>query len=152
MCLLVGTSFATHCKISRNPAINRKEGDTVTKEEVCTQMKDENVLFIDVRSPREFESTPKINAENWMNLILSDLDPWFPVDVHPLDMDEESFLEKYDHAKPAKDAAIIIYCRSGARSSRALEIFRQYGFTNAKHFPGSAGYWKCLKKEGFCQN
>merc|ERR1712135_261507 len=56
------------------------------------------------------------------------------------------------YAKPSKDQDIILYCHSGRRSTDALEIFRKKGYKNAKHFPGSASYWKCLKNEGFCPN
>lgn len=142
--------FSTETKCKINPGINTAASDSVTKEEVCSKLNDDSVLFVDVRRKYEFRSIPKIESADWLHLKLSDLNPFGRRRTHPLEMENDEFEEKYDHAKPSPADEIIIYCRSGARSNNALKIFRKHGYTNVKHFPGSAGYWKCLKQEGFC--
>jgi adenylyltransferase/sulfurtransferase len=39
------------------------------------------------------------------------------------------------------DSDIVIYCQSGGRSSRALEIVRQAGFARARHLTGGYAAW-----------
>ncbi len=41
-----------------------------------------------------------------------------------------------------RDKKIILHCRSGARSMRALEILRSKGYTNAKSLSGGIDEWK----------
>merc|ERR1712135_145519 len=96
-------SRPSKCGISSNPDINRKPSDAVTKDEVCSKLKNESVLFIDIRQKWELKRIPPIlqpEAKNFMHVSL----------------------DKFGWAN------------------------------NAKHFPGSASYWKCLKNEGFCPN
>lgn len=45
-------------------------------------------------------------------------------------------LRSLDKAKP-----YLIYCRSGARSTRSLAIFKQEGFTNIIHMDGGLITW-----------
>ena len=40
-----------------------------------------------------------------------------------------------------RDAEIVLYCASGARSSRALDILRDAGFARAKHLKGGYVAW-----------
>jgi adenylyltransferase/sulfurtransferase len=40
-----------------------------------------------------------------------------------------------------RDADIVLYCASGARSSRALDVLRDAGFTRAKHLKGGYVEW-----------
>ncbi len=41
----------------------------------------------------------------------------------------------------AKDAEIIIHCRSGARSQKAALILKQHGFTNVSNLAGGILDW-----------
>lgn len=41
----------------------------------------------------------------------------------------------------AKDDEILLYCRSGGRSGRAMEIFHALGYTNTKHLDGGILAW-----------
>src|SRR5262249_40157753 len=40
-----------------------------------------------------------------------------------------------------RDAEIVLYCASGSRSSRALDVLRDAGFTRAKHLKGGYDGW-----------
>ena len=138
------------CGISSDPMINRKPSDAVTKEEVCSKLKNESVLFIDIRQKWELKPIPPIpkpDAKNFMHISLYKID-----NLDVLQKNPEDFEKITGYAKPSTDQEMIIYCHSGRRSTVALEIFRKRGYENAKHFPGSASYWKCLKNEGFCPN
>ena len=39
------------------------------------------------------------------------------------------------------DAEIVVHCRSGARSGRAVEMMRARGFTNARNLTGGVLAW-----------
>jgi rhodanese-related sulfurtransferase len=43
-----------------------------------------------------------------------------------------------------KDDEIILYCRSGRRSSQAYQIFIKHGFTNVKSMTGGITEWNSL--------
>ncbi len=40
-----------------------------------------------------------------------------------------------------KDAAIVLFCRTGARSTRALEMLVAAGFTRVSHLSGGINAW-----------
>jgi len=69
---------------------------------------DENALMLDVRSPDEFNSG---HVEGAMHI---------PVDE----------LETRLNELPDKYTTIIIYCRGGVRSARAVEILVENGYIN----------------------
>lgn len=39
-----------------------------------------------------------------------------------------------------KDAALFVYCHSGARSGQAVKLLERMGYTNAKNIGGIAAY------------
>lgn len=69
-----------------------------------------NRVIIDVREPNEYQTG---HAEGALNIPLTDL------------MSGTAALDTLD-----KDAQLVLYCRSGSRSSTAIQIFKQMGFTN----------------------
>jgi rhodanese-related sulfurtransferase len=84
----------------------------------------EEYILVDVRTEEEYNSGYIPTAKN------------IPV-------------QEIERTKPTddKDALIILYCRSGSRSGRALDILEDQGFTNAHNF-GGIGKWPGeVKKE-----
>lgn len=68
----------------------------------------EQAILLDVRSPAEFSSGAIEGAKSV-----------------PLDQ----LVQKIQKVLPDKDLAIIVYCRSGARSSQAVALMAQLGYT-----------------------
>jgi sulfur-carrier protein adenylyltransferase/sulfurtransferase len=90
----------------------------ITVEELKQQLDARQDLFIlDVREPHEY----KICNLNGHLIPLNDL----PKRVHELD--------------PAKE--MVVHCRSGGRSARAVAFLRQAGFTKAKNLKGGILAW-----------
>jgi rhodanese-related sulfurtransferase len=70
-----------------------------------------DTIFIDVREPYEFSSGHVKGALN----------------IPPADMMQGMPSQLKD---TPKDAEIVLYCRSGARSNMSMQFLRRYGFTN----------------------
>jgi len=89
-------------------------------EELALLLEDQtaNVLLLDVRTQAEFEQGHLPGA------VLS-----------PYDALEASFGE------PDKSRPIVVYCRSGNRSSIALRTLARMGYTNVSDF-GAIGRWR----------
>ncbi|MDC3115384.1 thioredoxin domain-containing protein [Bacteroidota bacterium] len=80
-----------------------------------------NSIIIDVRTKEEFVSGHIYDATN--------------IDYYGSD-----FKEKLDLVK--KDVPILVYCRSGGRSSRAANIMQSLGFTEVYNLSGGIGAWE----------
>ena len=92
----------------------------ITANEALEQINDLEVLFLDVRNEDEF---PKISLPNSIQIPLADL---------------EGSLSELDSNKK-----LLVYCQSGVRSKRAVEILRNYSFSKVQSIAGGA-----LKLEG----
>ena len=87
----------------------------ITVEELKKRLDDgEDLNFYDVREEHEYE-------EDNLGAVL------IPLAELPDHLDE---LEEL------KDAEIIIHCRSGARSGKAVKFLESQGFTNARNVVG----------------
>lgn len=82
---------------------------------------DPDLIILDVRTPWEFSKEHIERAEN-----LDFTDPDFNEMVKNLD----------------KDKMYIIYCKSGIRSDKVMEIFRNSGFINLYNIKGGFEGWK----------
>lgn len=82
---------------------------------------DPDLIILDVRTPWEFSKEHIERAEN-----LDFTDPDFNENVEKLD----------------KDKMYIIYCKSGNRSDKVMEIFRNSGFINVYSIRGGFEGWK----------
>ena len=40
-----------------------------------------------------------------------------------------------------RDRDVVVYCRSGGRSARAVDLMRQHGFTRVKNLAGGLHKW-----------
>lgn len=82
----------------------------ITKESFLDFCSNENYIIIDLRETHE---TPKLKHKNVINI---------------------SFLEIENHLSDFnKDQPIILFCQSGIRSKKALNLFLENGFTNIAH-------------------
>lgn len=106
--------------------------EMVTREQVKDFIEGkETYVLIDVREKEELSYGMIPTAHN---VPLQEFeDAW--------DLSEEAFQEKYGFHKPAKDALVIFYCRTGGRSAQATAYVRSKGYKNAKNFQGSVKQW-----------
>lgn len=84
------------------------------------QINNEDVIFLDVRNSDEY---PKISIKNGLQISLDRLE----TTLHQLDA----------------NASLFVFCQSGIRSKKAVEILRNNNFMNAKSIIGGA---KALEK------
>lgn len=84
------------------------------------QSADENFVILDVRTPGEFKSARLENAIN-LNYYASDF--------------------RKELAKLAKDKTYLVYCRTGNRSSRVLQLMQAQGFDRAYNMLGGIMHW-----------
>ena len=80
-----------------------------------------NSIIIDVRTNEEFVSGHVYDATN-------------------IDYYSSDFKEKLDLVQ--KDVPILVYCRSGGRSSRAANIMQSLGFNEIYNLSGGIVTWK----------
>ncbi|PLW53412.1 hypothetical protein PCANC_06104 [Puccinia coronata f. sp. avenae] len=94
-----------------------------------TEMPSDDVLLIDVREEGEVIQG---SIPSSVNIPMSRFEK--VMDLHP-----DDFRKTQGFPKPALDQKIIFYCRSGARSTTALQIAKDKGFKNLRNYKGS---WK----------
>lgn len=91
----------------------------ISCEETKELIKEKNAQFIDVRTLPEFMSLQLPDAVNI-----------------PLDQIGQVAETQLDKSRP-----IIVFCRSGSRSSMAMQILQSMGFTDV-HNMGSYSVWQ----------
>lgn len=97
-------------------AIQAKKYDLRLSPDIfLTRITEPNMTIIDIRTPQEYTSGHIDGAIN--------------IDFYASDFTQQ--LEKLDKA-----TAYSIYCRSGSRSGRALEIMKDIGFTDVADLEG----------------
>ena len=87
----------------------------VSAKEALEQIENSEVVFLDVRNEDEL---PKINLTNVIQIPLSDL---------------EANLDSLDTSK-----TMLVYCQSGVRSKKAVEILKENQFLKAQSIIGGA--------------
>lgn len=80
----------------------------------------DDVLLLDIRTPREFRTGHIRGATN--------------IDFYKRDFPDR--LAEIDRAQP-----ILIYCRTGRRTTKALDRFRRLGFAEIIHLDGGITAW-----------
>ncbi|XP_038223063.1 rhodanese domain-containing protein CG4456-like [Zerene cesonia] len=95
-------------------------------------------VIIDVRNPDEIESTGKIPSS--INIPLNTMQDALTM------MSEEEFKKQYQRPKPSPSDELIFYCRSGQRSSEALNRAIKLGYSKSKTYLGSWNDWSSRQK------
>jgi rhodanese-related sulfurtransferase len=92
------------------------------------------VVVIDVREPAELAKTGHIPTA--LNVpIASSPDAFF--------LPEQEFEERFGFPRPAQDAEVVFYCKSGVRSRAAARLAAQARFGGSTaEFPGSWVEWE----------
>lgn len=114
-----------------------ENASVVTYSQLKTMLSDRDIQLFDVRNPDEFQAGRIPEAVN------------IPLDTleESLKLPPERFQQRFDVKAPGKDDNnIVFHCRSGNRSSTALDIARQLGFSRARHYKG--GYTDWVEQEG----
>jgi rhodanese-related sulfurtransferase len=88
-------------------------------------------LILDVREPDEFAEG---NIPKSVNVPVSVLQ-------EALELTDADFASKYGFKKPSKDTSIVLYCRSGRRSTRACDVITPLGFTKLRNYTGGWMDW-----------
>jgi rhodanese-related sulfurtransferase len=116
------TDNQTEIPVVKAPIVETaSEIKRVTKAEFKTfLLENENTQLIDVRTPGEFEAGAIEAANN-----IDYNDPNFETNINKLD----------------KNMPVLIYCKSGGRSSKALKIFETNGFTHVLELEGGYSNW-----------
>ena len=98
--VLMSCSNAQEKQTQKNPSQKQEQA-------VSNTIDFENAVFVDVRTPGEFQEGSFEDAVNIPLNVLSDR-------LNELDKDEQ----------------IIVFCRSGARASRAMDLLKSNGYKN----------------------
>lgn len=103
---------------------NGAAGEDAVPEITATSLKEkldagEDIYVLDVRKPHEYEIA-NIGA------------PLIPLD---------ELESRLDEVEPYRDKTIVIHCRSGARSAKALRILRDKGFADLLNLKGGILAW-----------
>ena len=59
----------------------------------------------------------------------------------------QSLPNRLSEIKAPKDAEVVVYCRSGARSGMAQQYLRQSGFSNVRNLTGGMLAWQDTFKD-----
>ena len=94
------------------------EGLDITARELDLRMKEDHLLLLDVREPHELEISALPGA---LNIPLGTL---------------ASRLSELDSARE-----MVVFCKSGTRSARALELLASAGFKKVKNLKGGINAW-----------
>ncbi|XP_029313722.1 thiosulfate:glutathione sulfurtransferase [Cottoperca gobio] len=114
-----------------------ENASVVTYSELKTMLSNRDIQLFDVRNPDEYQAGRIPDA---VNIPLGNLE-------ESLKLSPEPFQQKFEAKAPGKeDDNIVFHCRSGKRSSKALDIARQLGFSRSRHYEG--GYSEWAEKEG----
>ena len=131
--VLDGPGTCSHCNmalIDKSTIVHKN----IQPDKLCS-VNEKNVVFLDVRTPAEFNGT----AEDKFGAIKNAIN--IPVQELEARMKE---LEKY------KEKEIIVYCSHSHRSPRASYMLTQNGFKNVTNMLGGMSGWKDLVKKNDC--
>ncbi|WP_298237024.1 rhodanese-like domain-containing protein [uncultured Algibacter sp.] len=106
------------CKKTTN---SNEQTKIVSPEEMQTLLQLDDVQLVDVRTPQEYKDGYIDNALN----------------IDFLSSDFKEKIEKLEKEKP-----VIVYCRSGKRSSKCTEVLVEAGFKKIYDLEGGFTKWK----------
>lgn len=98
--------------------------DNIAAPEAASLAAVHSVLLVDVRTPTEWAQTG------------------IPADAQTVSWGQPDFAERIlKVAQGDKHAPVVLICRSGSRSARALAFLRERGFTEVRHVPDGMNGW-----------
>ncbi|XP_065586479.1 thiosulfate sulfurtransferase/rhodanese-like domain-containing protein 3 [Cyrtonyx montezumae] len=118
-----------------SPRLCSERESSVSYQEL-RDLKEGNVLHIDVRERWEFDRDRKIPES--VNIPLKEL-------VEALQMNPADFKEQYNQKMPAKSDHVVFSCFAGTRSRQALSFAMSLCFSRVQHYAGGFEDW--LKHE-----
>ncbi len=98
-------------------AVSPKEASTLINQHIG----DPDFVILDIRTPKEYQSG---HIEN--SIMIDFYSKTFAADVSRLD----------------KEKTYLIYCRSGNRSARSMELFKKLEFKKVFHLSSGINSWK----------
>lgn len=121
ICLLMAAFclFAFSCANQKQSPSTAKYTD-ITVEEAKEKIEARNVILVDVRTQEEY------NEKHIDGAIL---------------IPNETITDTQPAELPDKDADILVYCRSGKRSSEAAKKLADMGYTNVYNMLGGINEW-----------
>ena len=93
---------------------------SVTELKTKIDQSSEPLVLLDVRTVEEFESGHIRNSIN---------------------IPHEILLSNIDLVSEYNDEPLVVYCRSGKRASRVIEVLKKHGFTNVVDIEGDILAW-----------
>ncbi len=102
------------------PIIAKTGVEIISMNDVTQKMAEPNMQILDVRSPEEFEDGHLKNAIN-------------------MNVNGESFQSEVE--KLSKENPVIVYCKSGTRSTNASSQMEAMGFKTIYNFTGGFSEW-----------
>ena len=118
--ILVAALGFTACGQQQNQGGTQAKGGDINVAEAAEKMKESDVLILDVRTPREFAEGHIKGAKN--------------ININGADFDTQI-------DALSKDQTVVVYCRSGGRSARAMGIMQKKGFTEVYNMQGGVMAW-----------
>lgn len=109
--------FASGCQKENN----KGEIKLITAEEMQTLLEQKDVQLVDVRTPQEHQEGSISNSQN--------------IDFNSPTFDQD--ITKLDKSKP-----VILYCKSGGRSSKCAKKLQDAGFIKIFDLEGGITQWK----------
>ncbi|XP_040023439.2 thiosulfate:glutathione sulfurtransferase isoform X1 [Gasterosteus aculeatus] len=114
-----------------------ESGSVVTHSQLKTMLSSGDIQLFDVRQPDEYLAGRIPGA---VNIPLGTLE-------ESLKLSPEHFQQTFQVKAPGKDDDnIVFHCKTGGRSSRALDVALKLGFHRARHYKG--GYTEWAAQEG----
>jgi len=93
----------------------------MTQQQLLSQPKDSKLLILDVRTPQEFAQGHVPGAVN---------------------ISHTEIENRLSEILKGKDEPVVVYCRSGVRAGKALDILKQQGFSDLHHLQGGMLGWE----------
>ena len=107
-------------------AIYGQSNNDLEIDEFLKKMASEKYLLIDVRTTEEFEAGHIQGAIN--------------IDYYSADFSNQ--IEKIGKEKP-----VLLYCRSGNRSAKSMQMMYEMAFLEVKHLDGGIKAWKAENRK-----
>ena len=106
--------------LSCSTAVGQENVDVMQFETILKQ--DKKVVLLDVRTPEEYAQG---HIENSININYYDA----------------AFSQKVEELVSNKNAKVLVYCRSGGRSSSAVSKLDKLGYTSLVNLKGGFSAW-----------